>query len=228
MEEHSKSKNPLIESANVSKLYCLSGLGTDERAFKHIHIEGVELIHIPWIDFKKNESLQSYAKRLFEVTQPEDDYNLIGLSFGGMIAAEWEKIKAPKTLILLSTMRDKRDLPGYLRVAGLLNLHKIFPMSFLSYPNFISYFIFGVTNNENKPVFKDILHDTDPAHLKWAMNAIVNWTNYDKSNGIRIHGNQDRLLPMKNGMDHVIVGGGHMIVLNHADKVSKVIEELIV
>ena len=78
------------------KLYCLSGLGTDERAFKHIHIEGVELVHVPWIDFKENESLQSYAKRLFEATKPEDDYNLIGLSFGGMIAAEWEKSKLQK------------------------------------------------------------------------------------------------------------------------------------
>ncbi|NRA11670.1 MAG: alpha/beta hydrolase, partial [Crocinitomicaceae bacterium] len=182
-----------------AKLYCLSGLGTDERAFKHIQVEGVELIHIPWIEFEENESLQSYAKRLFEVTQPEDDYNLIGLSFGGMIASEWEKIKAPKNLILLSTARSKKDLPGYMRIAGILKLHKIVPMSLLSSPNFISYFLFGIPNNENRQVFRDILHDTDPVHLKWAMNAIINWTNYDESNGIRIHGDKDRLLPIKSG-----------------------------
>ncbi|MFT6500121.1 MAG: pimeloyl-ACP methyl ester carboxylesterase [Crocinitomicaceae bacterium] len=209
------------------KLYCLSGLGTDKRAFQRIHVEGVELVHVPWIDFKENESLQSYAKRLFEAIQPEDDYNLIGLSFGGMIATEWEKIKAPKTLILLSTMRDKKDLPGYMRVAGLLNLHKIIPMSLLSYPNFISYFLFGITNNENKQVFKDILHDTDPVHLKWAINAIVNWKNHDNSNGIRIHGDKDRLLPMKKGMDHVVSSGGHMIVLNNADEINEIIERSI-
>ena len=209
------------------KLYCLSGLGTDERAFKHIHIEGVELVHVPWIDFKENESLQSYAKRLFEATQPTDGYNLIGLSFGGMIAAEWEKMKTPKTLILLSTMRDTKGLPIYIRVAGALNLHKIVPMSLVRYPNFISYFLFGITNNENKQVFKDILHDGDPKHLKWAMNSIANWRNYDKSNGIRIHGDKDRLLPMKKGMDHVISGGGHMIVLNNADELNAIIGSLI-
>ena len=174
------------------KLYCLSGLGTDERAFKHIHIEGVELVHVPWIDFKENESLQSYAKRLFEATKLEDDYNLIGLSFGGMIAAEWEKIKTPKTLILLSTMRDTKGLPIYIRVAGALNLHKIVPMSLVRYPNFISYFLFGITNNENKQVFKDILHA--PIEHKEHFLLLLNRTT---SYGIVVRGgNMERLYPM--------------------------------
>ena len=210
------------------KLYCLSGLGSDERAFKHIHIEGVELVYVPWIDFKENESLPSYSKRLFEANQPEDGYNLLGLSFGGMIAAEWEKIKAPKTLILLSTMSNNKDLPGYMRVAGLLNLHKIFPMSLLRFPNLISYFLFGIKNNENKQIFKDILHDGDPKHLKWAINSISNWKNYDKSNGIRIHGDKDRLIPIKQRMNHVISGGGHMIVLNNADEINGILRNLLI
>ena len=63
-----------------SRLYCLSGLGTDQRAFQNFSLENIELIHVPWIDFLENESLESYAKRLFDVANPENGYNLIGLS----------------------------------------------------------------------------------------------------------------------------------------------------
>ena len=192
------------------KLYCLSGIGTDERAFKNIHVEGIELVHIPWIDNLENESLSDYAKRLFDETNPEEDYNLIGLSFGGMIAAEWEKIRAPKTLFLLSTVSDKSQLPWTIKLAGKLRLHRIIPMSVLSAPNALTYYVFGIKKNANRAVFKEILRDTDPKHLKWA-----------------IHGDNDRLLPMKESIDHIIKGGGHMIILNEGEAISEIIREAI-
>lgn len=206
------------------KIYCLSGLGADERAFQHFNIKDVELVHVPWIDFIENESLASYAKRLFDATNPEDNYNLIGLSFGGMIASEWEKIKSPKKLFLISTISDKRELPCFLKVAGKLNLHKIIPMSILSSPNFIIYYLFGIKNDENKKIFQLILRGTDPKYLRGAMNSILNWSNNSVSTGIRIHGDNDKLLPMTGKIDYVIEGGGHMIVLNEADQISRIIE----
>ena len=209
------------------KLYCLSGLGTDERAFKNIHVDNVELVHIPWIDNLENESLSDYAKRLFNETNPEEDYNLIGLSFGGMIAAEWEKIRSPKTLFLLSTVSDKSQLPWTIKLAGKLRLHRIIPMSILSTPNALTYYIFGIRKNANRAVFKEILRDTDPKHLKWAMNALMHWSNDSTTKAIKIHGDNDRLLPMKGEIDHTIKGGGHMIILNEGEAISKIIQEAI-
>ena len=208
-----------------SKLYCLSGLGTDQRAFRNFKLEDIELIHIPWIDFLENETLESYSKRLYDTVNPEDNYNLIGLSFGGMIAQEWGKIKAPNKLFLLSTISDKRELPGYIKVATKLKLHKIVPTSILSSPNFIAYYIFGITNNENKKTFQYILRDVDHTHLKWAMNSILTWSNDSVSKEIRIHGDNDKLLPLPDKVDYIIKGGGHMIVLNDAIEISSIIQK---
>lgn len=209
----------------MTKLYCLSGLGTDERAFKNIGINNVELIHIPWIDPLPSETLSQYAKRLFDITQPEEEYNLLGLSFGGMIAAEWEKIRAPKQLFLLSTISDKSKLPWFLKLSSALRLHRIIPMSWLATPNSMNYYFFGIPKNENREVFKDILRDTDKHHLRWATNAIVNWSNKEKSKGIRIHGDKDRLLPIKEKVDYIIPNAGHMAVLNNAEAIQKILEQ---
>lgn len=91
------------------KLYCLSGLGVDKRAFQNFHPEGIELVHINWIDPKKNEALEVYAQRLFETVDPEQDYNLLGVSFGGMIASEFAKIRKPKRMFFVSTIIHPKD-----------------------------------------------------------------------------------------------------------------------
>ena len=203
------------------KLYCLSGLGTDHRAFKNIHLNGVELVHIPWIKHHKDESLKAYAQRLFDHVQPENDYNLIGLSFGGMIAAEWESIKKPKNLFLLSTISDKSELGASTRFIGWLRLHRIIPMSILTKPNFISYYIFGVPKNENRKVFKEILKDTNFEHLKWAMSSILKWSNTKISSGLKIHGDKDKVTPYRNNADFLMKGAGHMAVLNNATEIQQ-------
>lgn len=95
----------------IKKIYCLSGLGIDERAFANIHIPNYTLVFIPWIEPLENESLPSYAIRMFESTKIEDDYILMGVSFGGMIAQEFEKIKKPKHLFIISSMSSSESLP---------------------------------------------------------------------------------------------------------------------
>ncbi|OFZ66683.1 MAG: hypothetical protein A3D92_25300 [Bacteroidetes bacterium RIFCSPHIGHO2_02_FULL_44_7] len=54
------------------KLFCLSGLGVDERAFVNFHPDGIELVHIPWIQPQKRESL----KRMIECYLPQSRFNI--------------------------------------------------------------------------------------------------------------------------------------------------------
>jgi len=204
------------------KLYCLSGLGVDERAFKNIKADGVELVHIAWIDPLPKETLEQYAKRLFDQIKPEDGYNLLGVSFGGMIATEFAKLKKPSSAYFISTVQSKGELPFLFKVAGLLQLHKIIPSRLLTKSNFIINYLFGVKTKEDKKLLKEILRDTDPKFLKWAMGAILSWKNRYFS-GIGIHGGKDKMLGYKRKMDYVIPGGGHFMIVNRANEISAVI-----
>jgi hypothetical protein len=71
---------------------------------------------------------------------------------------------------------------------------------------------------------KQILNDTDSRFLKWAINAIAHWKNSDKPSGIKIHGNNDKVLPLKTDADYVIEGGGHFMIVTRGKEISELIE----
>jgi len=91
------------------KCYCISGLGADKRAFKHLDIN-LELIHIEWTKPLKNESISSYSKRLLVQIDTKEPFLLLGLSFGGIIASELAQITSPEKVIHISSIINRKHL----------------------------------------------------------------------------------------------------------------------
>ena len=209
------------------KLYCLSGLGVDHRAFRNLQIEGVELVHIPWIGPVKKESLSEYAIRLFQSASLPDDYNLIGVSFGGMIAQEFEKIRKPRVLFLVSTISNSSELSGLFKFGGTLKLYEVIPGIFLKQANWLLYFLFGLKSKEDKKLFKEILGDSDTCFFRWAIGAIVQWKNASRSNGISLHGTKDKILPARGKLESSIQGGGHFMIVTHGEELSQIIDSVL-
>lgn len=76
-------------------LYLIGGLGADERVFKYLNIN-VKTQIINWILQEPNEELKSYAKRLTEQINKNEEFAILGVSFGGIIAIEMAKFIRPK------------------------------------------------------------------------------------------------------------------------------------
>lgn len=205
-------------------VYCLSGLGVDERAFQRLHPKGVTLKHIPWIPPQKGESLREYSVRLFNQADLPEDYSLAGVSFGGMIASEFAQIRKPKHLFLISTISCGTELPWFFKLGGFLRIYQIVPKKLLNYPNFMLYYIFSVKNQGDKELLREIVSDTDPDFLRWALGAIVRWRSQYRSEGIKIHGGSDRLLPSRGEISNTIQNGGHFIIVDRAAEIAEVIE----
>lgn len=207
------------------KLYCLSGLGADKRFFINLENEGLTFEHMEWIEPKKNESLKQYARRMYEEHITEDQFNLIGLSFGGMVAQEIAKIKEPNQLILLSTIEGRHQLPWYFKAMGTLRTHKLLTDGMLTSNNWLSRFLFGVHSPEIGLLFNEILQESDPEYLRWAMNSILEWRNDHELRSITIHGSKDRLLPIRKNIDFRIEMGGHLMLIDHAETIGKIIKK---
>jgi len=112
------------------KIYAISGLGADQRVFKFLQLDH-ELIPINWIIPLKNEPIQSYALRLAKSIDLEEEFALLGVSFGGLIAVELSKILNPKITILISSIETKNELNPMFRWFGNTRINKLFPVSFL-------------------------------------------------------------------------------------------------
>ena len=211
------------------KVYFISGLGADSRVFHHIQLpQGFEPVYLDWIKPKQHESLHDYATRLAEPIDASEKFILAGLSMGGMMAVEIAKRYQPVMTILLSSVPCSENLPFYYKVAGRLRLHKILPVSLLKSASFIKRF-FTAEKNEDKMLVRQLIHDTDPAFIRWALNAILRWDCKD-FNGqyIHIHGSTDMILPIRFAKPtHVIANAGHLMVLTKAMEINGILEEVL-
>jgi pimeloyl-ACP methyl ester carboxylesterase len=204
-------------------LYIFSGLGVDERVFQKMDFSGFEITHIKWIIPENDENIEQYASRLLRQVKTQDPV-LIGLSFGGMMAIEVAKQIKTSTVILISSAKTKNEIPFYYRLAGKLQLHRLIPASLLKKSNFLINWLFGATNDFEKQLLKNILADTDPVFLNWAINKIVTWKNKITPSGIiHIHGKKDRILPIRFVHCDYKIDSGHLMVLNKAEEIINII-----
>lgn len=212
----------------LPKIYLLTGLGADERVFHRLDFSEFQITYIKWIEPHRKESIESYASRLLEQIKDPNPV-LIGLSFGGMMAIEIAKHIETSKVILIASAKTKHEIPFYFRLAGRLKLHRALPTRLIKRSNFITNWVFGTTTTSDKQLLKEILNDTNPVFLKWAIEKVLRWRNLHKhSNVFHIHGTRDRILPATFVNCNVkIKNAGHFMTLNNAEEVSHLLKEII-
>lgn len=213
-----------------TSIYLISGLGADRRAFKKLVFPGdFSLKYLDWIAPNKNESLPSYAQRLSESIDTSKPFYLIGLSFGGMLATEIAKILAPEHTFLISSTPIYTGLPWYYRMAGHAHLQKMVPIGLIRSTNSFGIRFLGAKSKEEFTLLKQLIVDSDPRFMKWALSCILNWRNTEKPQNVtHIHGTGDNTLPIKYTNPDVIINGGtHFMIYSKADQISQLITDKI-
>ena len=207
------------------EIYVFSGLGADERVFQLLEFPGYAVTFVQWIPPQNKETIQQYAARLLaQITSPKPI--LIGLSFGGLMAVEVAKQLDTEKVILIASVKTRNELPPYYRLIGKLRLHQIVPAGLLKRSTWITDWFFGAASTFDKAMLKQILKDTDPGFLKWAIDQVLNWTNQDKPQQlVHIHGSADRILPLRFvHYDYNVQGGGHLMTLNKAEELNLLLQ----
>lgn len=212
-------------------IYFISGLGADRRVFrKLIFPENYKIIHLDWITPETNESLKSYASRLALNIDTSTPFYLVGLSFGGMLATEIAKKLKPIHTFLISSTPTFKELPLYYRMAGSISLEKLLPTGLLKNSNSIGLNFLGAKSDDERALLKQLIIDSDPYFMKWALTCILTWRNTERPlNMTHIHGSKDHILPIRYTAkpDYIIKGGGHFMVYGNAEEVSEIINSRI-
>lgn len=207
--------------------YILSGLGADERVFDQIDFGPFSPVFIPWEGVQPDQSLDSYVKQLsrhIEVPNPI----LIGISFGGIIAQEMSALFGNCPVLIISSVKTRSELPLFMRLSGIINLHKLIPMKRVLKTKRINHWLFGTKTDHERKTLDQILSDSDPVFTKWAIHQITNWKRMEKipAKVLHIHGDQDRIFKISNvNPDYIIPEGTHFMTVSKHKEVSKVIQE---
>jgi len=112
-------------------IYLIPGQGSDYRIYKHFNLERFDTVRVNYLIPEKNESLALYALRLSKQTDTSKRFSVIGVSLGGMIAVEISEILKPEELIIISSAKNRNELPFRYKFMQKVPLNTIFGGRFL-------------------------------------------------------------------------------------------------
>jgi hypothetical protein len=89
--------------------------------------------------------------------------------------------------------------------------------------------LLGKMNEADAWLFNDMLKNSSPTFLKWAMDAALVWDNkIIPPNMYHIIGDKDRIFPCKKIKDAVIVKGGtHIMIFDKAKEINKILKKIL-
>lgn len=209
------------------KIYFISGLGANAKAFERLDIpKDFEPVFIDWKMPEPNENLEHYVHRMADEINPNEPFHLAGLSFGGIIAQEMNDFLDPDKTILISTIKNRGEMPTYMKFSSKFSAHKAVPVQFFTSDKILSYSFFRNLYDPRMPKLNEFFTQKDPVYLKWSINQVVNWkpSHVNFKEIYRMHGDRDLVFPSKQVHDaDIIKGGTHIMVLQKPKEVSKLL-----
>jgi len=211
------------------KVYFIPGFGADEKIFYNLTLDNVLPVYVNWLDPLHHETYQSYAERMSASIEDEEPI-IVGVSFGGMLTLEIARTRPVRQVILISSIKSSKELPFKWKLAGKLRLNKIVPLKRIQeYERFYASANkkLGAFTPEEQNFANSYRRTIKKGYLLWALDQIINWNNEQyPTNVIHIHGDEDKIFPIKSTHPtHIIKGGTHMSIVNRADEISRILND---
>lgn len=204
-------------SQEIIHVYLMPGMAASPQIFEYIDLPDEQFsIHtLEWISPLINESIGSYAKRMTKGIK-QKDVVLIGVSFGGLIVQEMSKYLKLRKLIIVSSVKSRKELPMRMKIASYTGTYKLLPTRLASKLDTIAKFAFGKPLIRRLNLYKKYMGYSDHKYLDWAIREMVCWQQTEVlPNIVHIHGDRDHIFPIKNIDGCIeIKNGTHIMILS--------------
>lgn len=210
-------------------LYFVPGLAASTKIFEYLTLpeDTFELHFLDWIQpLSIDESIESYAKRMCKNITHKNSV-LVGVSFGGIMVQEMSKIISPKKVIIVSSIKNRKELPNRLKVAQKTKAYKLLPTKIIENIEDYEQYFFSDYLKKRAELYKLYLSMRDANYLEWAVHNVLNWQQQNTiDNIVHIHGDKDEVFPSKHIENYIpIENGTHIMILNRAKTISKILEK---
>lgn len=206
----------------MGKIFLIAGLGADTRVYTGIDFGDYEVVHVNWLEPHKKDTLTTYTQKLVLQYHITPNSIIIGNSFGGMAAIEIAKQIPLEKVILISSIKTIHERSWYFPLFRIFPVYKLMPFKLLVFASCTIKRLFLNANANDLRLFRDMLLQSPPIFVKWAMGAALNWDNeVAPANLYQVIGDQDFVFSHKKTKDaFVIKGGVHNMLLTHKKEVN--------
>jgi len=218
----------LNSQTKPKKLYLIPGQGSDYRIYKYFNFENFDTVHIEYIIPDENETMKSYAKRLAEQIDTSKRFSIIGVSLGGMLAVEMSEFLNPEEVIIISSAKNRNELPFRYKFMRKVPLNNIFGGNFLRSVAPFAQLIVEPDSKKEREFCVSMLKGKNEIFMKRSVNMIINWEREkNNTNVIHIHGDNDHTIPIRNVNDVTfeVKNGSHMMTLTKGEQIKNIVKE---
>lgn len=221
----------LSRTDTIKTIYFLPGQGSDKRIFDSLSIDAAfNINHIKYDTVSTNMSLSELAHQLTSAIDTSEKFALVGVSMGGMICAELSEILNPEKVIIISSAKNRNELPGRYRFQRVIPLYAICPARVLLWGAKVLQPLVEPASKNNEEAFKTMLSAKTDTYMKISIRMIIRWKREaNKKKITHIHGSNDHTIPLRNveNPDFVIENGSHMMTLTRPEEVSLVLNKVL-
>ncbi|CAI8277399.1 MAG: Uncharacterised protein [Polaribacter sp. SA4-10] len=211
-------------------IYFIPGLAAGPEIFENLTLQDslYDLHYLQWkMPLHQEETIANYAMRMCEDIHHKNPV-LIGVSFGGIMAQEMSQFIATKKVIIISSVKNKNELPKRFKLASFTKVYKLFPSKIVAnFEDYTKYFL-GKSLKKRADLYKKYLSVRNSSYLHWSIYNVINWHGVIKTpqNLVHIHGTEDKVFPLKNISNCVVIEGGtHVMILRKAKTITRHIQE---
>ncbi|MEW5796996.1 MAG: alpha/beta fold hydrolase [Candidatus Zixiibacteriota bacterium] len=213
----------------LTSLYCIPGLGASPAIFSRLKLNHAEIRAVKCPTPQAQESIAKYASLLATQIDWSRPPILLGHSFGGILAIEIAAQRPVGKLILVSSVKHRRELPWYGRAIGSLRLHRLAPLSLQERSLKLSEYLNGIETEDELDMLRSMLAERDIGLLKWSIEQVLTWRGQDiPQDVVQIHGTADRLIPARFVKPDIWVEGGtHFMIVSRAPEISRLLDQIV-
>ena len=216
-----------LSGQTITTIYCFPGQGSDKRIFDSLDIDKKYQIKV--IEYgtpDKGMTMASFARKLSTQIDTSQQFILLGVSLGGMICVELNEILNPKKTILISSAKNRHELPVRYRFQKAIPIYKLFPGFMLLAGAKLLQPIVETDRKKNKATFKSMLGSKKPIYMKRTVGLIINWDRKENIKSIcQIHGTNDHTLPIRKikTPTYIVDKGSHLMTLTRAKEITAIL-----
>lgn len=207
----------MIDNDLITHVYCMPGMSAGPNIFENLRLppEKYQIHLLSWKQPKKEESIKAYAQRMVSEVKHKKVI-LLGVSLGGVVVQEMVNFMDVEKLVLISTVKTNQELPGFMKFGKKTGLYKLLPLGWIKYYPFLERLPIGRRIKTRLKLYDRYIAVVNKAYLRWSVREILNWDREEPIPGvIHIHGDKDRLFPIKYIENCVVLpGGSHIMIIN--------------
>jgi hypothetical protein len=214
----------------MEKIFLISGLGADRRLFNKLELPGYEPVYVDWIEPEPTDTISTYAQKLVDQYHITPNSVVLGVSLGGIMTVEISNIIPLRKAIIISSIKSASEFPWYFKLFRNVPLYKIIPHGFYSSAGYLIKPLFGKMKGKSGFMFVDMIKNSSPTFMRWAMHAILRWQPKPlTTKTYHIIGNKDLIFSHRRITDanYIIERGSHDMVYTRGKEISQIVQNIL-